>query len=611
MAFPPIPVYPSAIDSDYTLFVVYNTTEAKISSDNAPWALEVDIIPVDATADEIWADNGFANIEGELLYYDDVDKNSNDKVVKLKKCSRQLGGEDTQFNKRGTWIRSFVVAEHHNQLVNAILKTQNFIGFNFDARQATLDWRIRNLQALDIIFDDFDCPDINFTWNVIESDPVTGVVAEYLIQITPPGSISGFRLDFGDGNHTTTELSGTHRYAVNASVDPVITVSNDKCQILQTPIERANPQEPPPQVVEVFDIPIPEIPDIPDFTFVACDVPEPDIKLPELVFPCISLEGQIGPLPSVIDGPDITMVSNVTITSTGDVLILHSTVEIIGDINIPSIIFIDVVPTIIIDPPIPPTIIIIPPESQIILELDATELPRLEVDWGQPPDMEVALTLAQNVKTPERFAVDQDIVNEFGEEFADLFEASKTMKVEYESVGIPEEIRIIPPEIPDVKVDMPSKITVESPDIPTDIQIHGPKSPIPNSIRLDAGSLPEAVDLVFKGNPIKLDTSDMPTVIKLESDIPERILVEMPEPIPKTITLEHNLPDKIILEGPASIELKIPENLGIPLVFPDEMPEVEMVYRGAPVEVKITMDEILDKEADGRNCVMITPCPIK
>jgi hypothetical protein len=387
-------------------------------------------------------------------------------------------------------------------------------------------------------------------------------------------------------------------------------VSNDKCQIIQTPIERANPQEPPPQVQEVFDIPVPEIPNIPDFTFVTCDVPEPDINLPPLVFPCISLEGQIGPLPSVISGPDITMVSNVTITSTNDILILHSTVEIIGDINIPSIIFIDVVPTIIIDPPIPPTIIIIPRDSVIAFELDATELPRLEIDWGQPPDMEVALTLAKNVKTPERFAVDPDIVNEFGEEFADLFEASKTMKVEYESVGIPEEIRIIPPEMPDIKVDMPTKIKVESPDIPTDIQIHGPKSPIPNSIRLDAGELPEAVDLVFKGNPIKLDTSDMPTTIKLESEIPERIIVEMPEPIPEKITLEHDLPDKIILEAPKTIELEIPDGLGIPLILPDEMPEVEMVYRGAPVEVKITMDEILNKEADGRNCVMITPCPV-
>lgn len=616
MAFPPIPVYPDALDSDYTLYTVHNTTETKLREDNSAWSQEIDIIPVDPDKTDIWSDNGFANIEGELFYYDSVTKNSNSKVIKLKQCSRQLGG-NTQFNPRGTWVRSYVVAEHHNQLVNGILKTQDFIGYNFDTRQKTLDWRIRNLQTLDIIFDDFDCPDVVFTFNITEDDAVTGKVATYILEITPPGSISNFRLDFGDGNFTTTTLSGTHRYAVNARIDPVVTVSNNKCEILQTPIERINPTEPSPQIEESFVIPIPEIPDFPDFTFVTCEVPEPDIKLPELIFPCISIEGQIGPLPSVITGPDINMVSNVTITSNNPVQILHSTVTIIGGINIPPIILIDppVPPTIIIDPPIPPTIVIVPPQSQIVLELEANELPRLEVDWGSPPEMEVALTLAKNVKTPSRFAVDPEIVGEFGEEFADLFEASETMKVEYETVGIPEEIIIVPPDIPAIKIDaddIPRKIKIDSSEvkIPSDIQIHGPKSPIPNSIRLDGSEVPEAIDLVYKGKAIPVEFTGMPSMIevKMEKTIPESIIVEMPQPIPDTILIEHNLPDKLILEGPASIPLELPENIVLPVKFPDEMPEIEMIYRGAPIEVKITMEEIISKDADGKQCVMIVPC---
>ena len=614
MTFPPVPVFPEAIDSDYTLFLVHNTTETVTTAENAPWSQEIPIVPVGITDLEIWADNGFANISGELLYYDDVGKDGNGKVNLLKKCARNLGGETTKTNKKCTWIRSYVVAEHHNQIVDAALNTENFIGYNFDPRQETLDWRIRNLEALDIIFDDFKCPDITFTFNIIENDPITGVLTEFLIELNPPGLIATVRLDFGDGQ-STIMVEGQHRYAVNARIDPVITITNDTCTLIQTPVERSNPAEPTPLIDEVFDIPIPEVPEFPDFTFVTCDVPEPDVQLPPLIFPCISIEGQIGPLPSVIEGPEITMVSSVTITGPDSpVQILHSTVEITGGVNIPPVIELipEVPPTIIIDPPIPPTIVIVPPQSQILLELDATELPRLEVDWGAPPDMEVALTLAQNVKTPERFALDKDLQGEFGEEFADLFEASETMKVEYETVGIPEEIRIIPPDMPDVKVladDVPRSIKLDCSEahIPTDIVIHGPESPIPDSISLEG---PEEISLVYKGKGIKIDSSEVTVKLEMDKEIPQTILVEMPEPIPEKIIVESTIPDKIILEGPVSIPLELPENISIPLTMP-ENPEVEMVWRGSPVEVKITMDEVLDKDADGRNCVMIVPCPVK
>jgi hypothetical protein len=299
MAFPPIPVYPRAIDSDYTLFLVFNTSEAKINADNAPWSQEIEIVPVAEGKDEIWATNGFANIDGELFYYDSVGYDSNGKVNKLKGCARQLGGDKTKLNKRGTWVRGYVIAEHHNQLVDAVLKTQNFIGYNFDTRPATLDFRIRNLQALDVIWDDFTCPDINFTFLIVENDPVKGILASYNVEITPPGSISSFRLDFGDGDFTTSNLSGQHRYAINARIDPVVSASNDKCQLIQTPIERDNPAEPAQDNTNNFDFPIPEIPDVPDFTFVPCDVPEPDITVPPLMVPCISIESQLSPVPSI------------------------------------------------------------------------------------------------------------------------------------------------------------------------------------------------------------------------------------------------------------------------------------------------------------------------
>lgn len=614
MPFPPSPSYPKAIDSLYTLFLVYNTTETKLSKDNMPWAQEISIIPVTQDKLEIWASNGFGNIEGELFYYDSVGLDNNGKVNKLKGCARQLGGK-TQFNRCGTWIRSYVVAEHHNQLVNAIMKTQNFIGYNFTPDMSTLDWRIRNLQALSIIFDDFSCPNVDFTFNIISNDPTKGIIANYLLQITPPGSISNFRLDFGDGTFTTTDLQGSHTYALNAQVDPVVSMANDQCQIVQTPIVRTNPTEPLAVIQEIFDIPIPEFPDVPDFIFVPCTVPEPDINIPALVPPCISLTGNIS-IPSIITGPTIQMVSQVTITSNFPIQITESVVSIIA--NIPSVIMIEppIPPTIIIDPPIPPTIVIIPPASSMTLDLNFADLPRLEVDWGVPPDMEVALTMSKQVKTPRKFAADQSLIKEFGTEFADLFDVSNTMKVEYEPVGIPSEIIVYPPEWKDIRLDhgdlFSKKIQIETSGIviPKDIFIHGPKSPIPSSIKFDPSDLPEAIDLVYRGEPIPVEMKGMPKTIKVEMEktIPDRIIVDIPKPIPEKIIIESNIPDKIMLIGPKSIPIEVPDNIGIPVIFPEKMPEIELVFRGPPIELKITMDEIIDKTVEGRNCVMITPC---
>ena len=604
MTFPPIPVYPKAIDSDYTLFLVHNTIETRICTDNAPWSQEISIIPVGPNEFEIWPDNGFANISGELLYYDKVGFDIHGRVNKLKNCARNLGGENTKFNAKGTWIRSFVVAEHHNQMVEAILKTENFIGYNYTPDQATLDWRIRNLQALEVIFDDFLCPDINFTFNIISNNPVTGITATYLVEIT--GNSNSYKLDFGDGSFTTTSFEGTHQYAVNAIVDPVVTVTNDQCQIIQTPYSRTESSEPPPQVTNTFTIPIPEIPDIPPFNFVPCTVPQPDINLPPLIVPCISIEGQVGPIPSVITGP--TFYSNITITGFSNTIPSHITTDIPPLIEITP----TIPPTIIIEPPIPPTIVIVPIQSSLVLSLDASSLPQLEVNWGLPPNMQVEMTMAKQIKPPTRFSADPSIVKEFGVEFADLFAASNNMQVQYEPVGLPENIYIVAPdEMPKLLIDSSGlqniKIDATEVKIP-DIKIFGPDSPIPTSINLDGSNLPESIDLVYKGDPIPVKVETEVT-LKVESALPERIILDIPTPIPDRIILDSSgLPDRIILDAPQSIELKIPENFGIPVLFPEKMPEMEVVYRGAPIEVKITMDQILNSDQDGRQCVMIVPC---
>ena len=621
MVFPPQPVFPKGIDDDYTLFLVHNTTETKICKENVPWADEIEIIPVRDGVQEIWADNGFGNISGELFYYDSVEKDANGKVFKLKNCARNLGGKATKYNPPGTWVRSFVVAEHHNQMVGAIFQTEDFIGYNFDPRTETLDWRIRNLEALEIIFDDHSCPDVTFIFNVIENSPTTGIIARYSVEITTTGSTGSvtFRLDFGDGEFTTTELSGLHRYAINATIDPVLTISNDKCQLILTPVERNNPAEIPEIIEDSFDIPIPEVPQVPDFLPVPCNVPEPSINLPPFVFPCISLEGQIGPLPSIIEGPDINLVSQVTITANNPIQITQSVVEIIGGpINIPSIVFIDVPPTIVIDPPIPPTIVLIA-DSNIDLSLNATDFPKLEIDWGVIPEMSIAMTLPKRTRM---VPVNQESLENFGDEFADLMMAQSQMMVEVEEVGIPDEIRIIAPTIPKIEFDTQNfpkyiKVDMSEAKIPENIQIHGPESPIPDRIQIFGPDkpLPEEIALVNR---------DIPTTIELISKtvIPERIEVEMSRDIPSRITIETltPIPERILLEAvgiPTELRVVgIPDTIevtGFPEFIPLKMPDnaqIEMVYRGAPIELKVDLQPISANNTNGEQsqCVMIVPC---
>lgn len=605
MAFPPVPVFPNDIDSDYTLFLVHNTTETRLCLDNSAWAEEINIVPVSADRPEIWADNGFGNIEGELFYYDSVEKNGNGKVVKLKGCARNLGGKKTKFNPKGTWVRSYVVAEHHNQLVDAILNVEEFVGYNFDPRRETLDWRIRNLRELATIFDDFDCPDVNLTFNIIENNPETGILAQYAVEITPPGSINNFRLDFGDGNFTTTELSGTHRYALNAAIDPIVTVSNDKCQSIQSSVERDNPAEPPTIITQVFDIPIPEVPSVPDFTVVPVEVPEPEINLPPIVFPCISLEGQIGPLPSVIIGPDIQLVSTVEIIGPDNPInITQSVVTIEGGFELPSIIFVDVPPTIVIDPPIPPTIVVVTSAANsLAMQMDWSNMPNLTVDWGPPPDLTVQMAFAKQAVFKPLAATD-GVQNEFGDEFNDLFD--NQMTVEYETVGLPSEIKILAPDLPDLKIDASDvprsiKVQVEEATFPKEFKLV-PDATLMEGIKL-VGDITDEIRLVgVEAIPHKIE-------VEMVKEIPSVIRVEMVKPIPDEIWVK-GIPDSIDVNMPTSIEVVVPEGVGIPLLLPEEMPKMELVYNGAPLEMKITMDKMIVSDEQGKtNCVMITPCP--
>jgi hypothetical protein len=188
----------------------------------------------------------------------------------------------------------------------------------------------------------------------------------------------------------------------------------------------------------------------------------------------------------------------------------------------------------------------------------------------------------------------------FGEGFEDGF-GLEDVEVEVGDLGIPSEIKVIMPKIPNLRIihDIPVMIELKVPEIPA-INVVFPKEAIPNEIKV-LHDLPKTIDVVGK----------IPTTISFEAhNLPESIMVVAAPDFPTSIKLDASeLPDKIQVVGiPSSIELVGDIPTKIELVMPDK-PEVELVYKGAPIDVKIKLDiDKLTGEDGDMDCVRIVPC---
>lgn len=660
---PPNPLYPNKYDSDETLFLVFNTSEAILSKDSAPWSDEIEIRP--SEGDELWSNNGFANIDGELFYYNSVEKklvNGEQRVFRFKECVRNLGGEETKYNHSGIKVRGFVIAEHHNQIVDAVIDIQEFVGNNFSTDPATLDWRIRNLQAIPAIFDDHGCPDVSFTFNVLESSLTTGIISQYLIEID--GSFTSFRLDFGDGNYTTDVLQGTHTYAPNSTPDPVLTIFNDNCSVTFTPTDRTASIEP--VVVEIItplEIPIPPPPVIPPILITPFSPLPNKYNIPAIVFPCLDI-GNIASIPSInigispINIPSKISFSPITIPPTISISPITIPPITITPITIPSIgispisidisgaltSFISLSPIQVIGGfSLPPEIKIInqdefwlPSEISIIgsfslpstIEIwNPTEFsvpsiiefgapPTMIVDWGgpielvrgqwrsMPPVLSAIVTVECPTGIPDPgtglFIENSGIYRSSSDR-----SPSMNATIEVNSLGIPSVINIVPPNIPPLTIDasnIPSSIKIDRVDLPDQIKIVAPDIRIPSEIKIVS-------DMVIPKS-IFLDATGVPTVIHIKSDIPEFIGLNIPENFPREIKIDASgIPNQIQVVGiPPVIEINgyIPST--IQLLMP-EKPEIEMVYKGSPIDVKIQLDiSKITGDDQKLNCVAIVPC---
>ena len=275
-------------------------------------ATRIEIVPTKANDSEVWPENGWASLPGELIYYDAVEKNYNGKISALRRCIRGVEGTAKNYNA-DTPIYGNVVAQQHNQLVQAILEIEKTVGELSDTLNklpappqgfgeiadidygftASLQALTANLLGVTGVVDDI-CPDIQFEFDC--GIPVKGgTTAEYCVRIYPLNPTISFVLDFGDGSSTSTELQGKHTFQSGGPYTPTLTVYSPKSkQVVQpsTPEEGCDLQPAVPDT-PAFLIPIPEPPDFPSFVAPRRFCPGPFINLPPIMLPSICLASTV------------------------------------------------------------------------------------------------------------------------------------------------------------------------------------------------------------------------------------------------------------------------------------------------------------------------------
>jgi len=329
----PNSIYPFDFDSDYTLFKVFNNTQSILSESLPADSTTISIIAELPSDVEVWPDNGFATIQDELIYYDDVTKNASGKVCILKKCYRGLEGEAKNY-PAGTQIFGNVVAQTHNQLAEAIIQIETVIGELADALNRTpapskdfnvpamidsefsrsLQQNLTNLLSYTYANDD-TCPQVDVEFNV-DIPVAAGTTAEFCVRIYPWDASWDYTLDFGDGDIETVLFAGTHEYpGVGGPFTPTVTITTPTCTVVQQAhaLDAGLELEPSVSPVQAFHIPIPEVPNFPSFVSPRKVCPGPLMNLPPILIPSMSLCSTASACSIVISVADIILPSQVSI----------------------------------------------------------------------------------------------------------------------------------------------------------------------------------------------------------------------------------------------------------------------------------------------------------
>ena len=592
--------YPTALDSNYTLFNVYNSSQSILAKDLNIEDINIEVVPKDT---EIWADNGFITISSELIYYDKIERNKNNKVYLLKNCVRNLEGQ-AEFYLSGTAIYGNVVAQLQNQLVDAVLAIEDTIGdisgiLNFTPQRAkglttlaevdhtfsqSLNNTLTTMLGYAPVGDD-NCPDVEFDFNI------TGSLAEFCVRIY--GEYVSFQIDFGDGNSTTQELSGTHQYSGGGPWNPTVTVVTYTCTIIQSPTTPDEAYAAPTLVDPAisFVILIPEVPPFPSFIPPKLICPGPLFNLPPIIFPEINL------CPSAISTSSIDVNSCKTIISIIEVCKTPQIIRVVSPckISIISLVGCSMPSVISLVGCCPPSVIsIIGPTFNLISFTTPPIFAPISfmippcVSFCDPPTISFA-------PFPTMGKVSFDILVDLSLSPICFCEPPSFAPIKFDS----------PPSFTSIKFDNLPPVSVIWGIPPTiSVTLACQTSTTPQSFAMAeemdmvdmpvSYGLPEEIRIIApKISDIKLIHS-LPKTIELLSHLPKSIILDATQ-VPKRIMLEPaaNFPSVIRLEPlqvtgiPKTIEIieNIPRT--IQLLMPDD-PFIEIKYKGSPFELKLS-----------------------
>lgn len=332
----PVIAYPYSLDTDRTLFRVYNSTQSVLAEALDATSTKIQIIPQNANDQDVWPENGFVTLPDELIYYDATDKDDNGKVITLRRCVRGVEGT-AKYHHLGTPIRGNVVAQHHNQLVDAIINIERTIGelsdlANQEPEQnamfaskgivdyqfsASLQQSLGALMGMSAAADD-TCPQVEFEFNT-QIPVVGGTIAEFCVRVAPWNPAWSYKLEFGDGEIETTLFQGTHEFASGGPFTPSVTISTTRCVVVSTPAGSDFPTDviPPVSPSQPFHLSIPDVPDFPEFIAPRKKCPGPLMNLPPMLTPYAQICSETSMTPTecnvVISAIDVSVPSEIVL----------------------------------------------------------------------------------------------------------------------------------------------------------------------------------------------------------------------------------------------------------------------------------------------------------
>lgn len=584
----PSPVFPVAIDSDYTLFLTYDSTQSCLSEDLAQEDLEINIYP--AVENEVFPDNGFVTIGKELIYYDSVEK-YNGKVCRLINCIRGIEGEIKPVYIKQTPVYGMVVAQQQNQLIEAILAIENTIGDIVDVQDfsdtrnipnelrlkgthleetLTLQTSIKSLLSC-APSDDDSCPQVDFIFNTFSTTPIT---AEYCIRIQ--GSYQSYQLDFGDGSSVTDLFEGTHTYT-SGPVDPVLTVINDACTLVLTPETPREGCDIDPVVGPAvsFHVPIPSVTDFPSFIYPQRVCTGPLNNLPPIAVPGLDLASLCSCISAIaVNNPSIISCIGCNFPSTISVIGCNfpsvisaigcnfpSVISMTGCCNIPSVIrFKGSIPSVlevsVVGNAIPTQISIVGTScipSIISFSSPLPNIPSTIRIKGTPIPSTISLigcnlpsvisivgccTFPSTIRIKGSFPSTISLVGSFPSSISLI--DSLPSSISLIGCNFPSTIR--------VKSSIPSVINVSCCNIPSVISIVGNIN-LPSVIRVK-GSLPSVITVSCCEMPsvISVVNSNVPSLISVVGNIPSTISIIGCD-IQSVISVINTVPNEIIVRS--------------------------------------------------------------